>query len=153
MPELVGVHMTHIPYKSDALAVNDAIAGQVPIIFCNISSGMKFHETGQLRALGVTSSKRVPAFPNLPAIAESGLPTFDISAWFSMMAPASTPPDVVVKLNGVLNEILREPAVSDKIVAMGGVPAPGAPMLVTSLIQSEIPKWGALAKEANIRLD
>ena len=153
MNKLVGVHMTHIPYKSDALAVNDAIAGQVPIVFCNISSGMKFQETGQLRALGVTSAKRVPAFPNLPAIAESGLPTFDISAWFSMMAPAKTPLDVVAALNTVLNQILREQAVADRIVTMGGIPAPGTAAQVEELIRTEIPKWGTLAREANIRLD
>lgn len=150
---LTGVQMTHIPYKSDALAVNDAIGGQVPIIFSSVTTGMKFASSGRLRPLGVTSAKRVPAFPDIPAIAESGLPAFDISAWFSMMAPAGTPTPVITALNKALNTALRDPKVAGRIYAMGGLTAITSPVEVMTFVKSEIPKWGSLAKAAKISLD
>ncbi|MES2184542.1 MAG: tripartite tricarboxylate transporter substrate binding protein [Pseudomonadota bacterium] len=153
MNKLAGVHMTHVPYKSDGLAVNDCIAGQVPIVFCNVFTGMKFHQSGQLRALGVTSAKRAPAFPDIPTISEAGLPGFDISAWFCVMAPARTPAPILETLNKSLNQVLQDPGVSAKIIGMGGIPSPSTPRQVADLIRTETPKWGSLAKEANIHLD
>lgn len=153
MNTLLGVNMTHVPYKSDGLAVNDVIGNQVPIVFCNISTGMKFHQSGQLRALGVTSANRAPAFPDIPTISEGGVPGFDISAWFSLMAPAKTPDAIVAVLNDALNQALRDPGVSGKISAMGGIIQPTTARYVSDLIRTEIPKWGALAKAAKIQLD
>ena len=152
MNKLANVHMTHVPYKSDGLAVTDVIGGQVPIVFCNIATALKFRQSGQLKVLGLTSSKRIPVAPDLPTIAET-LPGFDISAWFCVMAPARTSAPIVSTLNNALNEILRERAVVEKISVMGGIASPSTPQQVTDLIKTEIPKWGALAKEANIHLD
>ncbi|MEO9230708.1 MAG: tripartite tricarboxylate transporter substrate binding protein [Devosia sp.] len=153
MNTMLGVHMVHVPYKSDALAVNDVIGGQVPIIFSSVTTGMTFAASGRLRPLGVTSAKRVPAFPDLPAIAESGLPGFDISAWFSLMAPAHTPASIIATLNKALNAALLDPKVAGRIYAMGGLVSVTGPDEVMKLVKTEIPKWGDLARASKISLD
>ena len=149
----LGVKMTSIPYKGDTPALTDCIGGVVPIVFCNMPSGIKFVRGGQLRALAVTSAKRSPAFPDIPAIAEFGLPNFDISAWFNVMAPAGTPPEIVARLNSAMNTALQHPQLRGSLTELGGFVNPMTPDEVSTFIKSEIVKWGRIAKAANIKID
>lgn len=150
--KLAGVDMTHVPYKGDSAAANDVVAGQVPVLFANISNAMKFHEAGKLRVLGVSTARRVPAFPAIPAIAES-LPGFDLSSWYCLMAPARTPAAVIARLNDALVKTMNDEAIAGRIVAMGNIPGASTPQQVRDLIASDTPKWGALTRQANIRLE
>jgi tripartite-type tricarboxylate transporter receptor subunit TctC len=153
MNRMTGVKMTHVPYRGDSESTTAAIGGHVPVVFCNIPSGMKFNQTGQLRALGVTSAVRVPTYKDVPTIAEQGLKGFDLSAWFVLMAPANTPQPIIRKLNDALNETLRDPSMEKEIVALGGFLSPMKPDELGSFVRSEIPKWSNIAIEANIQAD
>jgi tripartite-type tricarboxylate transporter receptor subunit TctC len=150
---LTGVRMNHIPYKGDGASMIDVIGGQVPIVFCSVLAGMRYIESGKIRALAVTSGKRVPAVPDLPSIAESGLPGYDLSAWYSVMAPAGTPREIVDKLNSALVKIIRDTDLKQKIESMGGIPVGSTPEEVTELIKADIPRWGKLVKESGARVD
>jgi tripartite-type tricarboxylate transporter receptor subunit TctC len=150
---LTGVRMNHVPYKGDGASMIDVIGGQVPIVFCSVLAGMRYMESGKIRALAVTSGKRVPAVPDLPSIAESGLPGYDLSAWYSIMAPAGTPREIVDKLNSVLVKIIRDTDLKQKIESMGGIPVGSTPEEVTELIKADIPRWGKLVKESGARVD
>jgi len=150
---LTGVRMNHIPYKGDGASMIDVIGGQVPIVFCSVLAGMRYIESGKIRALAVTSGKRVPAVPDLPSIAESGLPGYDLSAWYSIMAPAGTPREIVEKLNSALVRIIRDTDLKQKIESMGGIPVGSTPEEVTELIKADIPRWGKLVKESGARVD
>ncbi|MDO8944221.1 MAG: tripartite tricarboxylate transporter substrate binding protein [Desulfobacterales bacterium] len=151
MNYMAGTKMVHVPYKGDAASINDAIGGHVPVVFCNIPSGIGFHRSGQLRALGVTSSVRVPAYRDIPTIAEGGLPGFDLTSWFTLMAPAGTPEPVVRKLSEALAEALRDNAVRDRVTTLGGFVSPMKPDELGAFIRMEIPKWTKIARDANIR--
>lgn len=150
---MAGVRMTHIPYKGDAASLIDVIGGQVPIVFCSVLAGMRYLESGNLRALAVTSDKRVPAVSKIPSVAESGLPGYDLTAWYAVMAPAGTPRAIVDKLNAVLVKIIRTTDLKEKIESMGGIPVGGTPEEVTELIKADIPRWGKLVKESGAKVD
>ncbi|MCX7141834.1 MAG: tripartite tricarboxylate transporter substrate binding protein [Proteobacteria bacterium] len=150
---LAGVRMNHIPYKGDGASMIDVIGGQVPIVFCSVLAGMRYLESGRLRALAVTSSKRVPAVPDLPAMEETGLPGYDLAAWYSVMAPAGTPREIIEKLNSVLVKIIRNTDLKEKIESMGGIPVGSTPEEVTELIKAEIPRWGKLVRESGAKVD
>ncbi len=150
---MAGVRMTHIPYKGDAASLIDVIGGQVPIVFCSVLAGMRYLESGNLRALAVTSDKRVPAVSKIPSVAESGLPGYDLTAWYAVMAPAGTPRAVIDKLNAVLVKIIRTTDLKEKIESMGGIPVGSTPEEVTELIKADIPRWGKLVKESGARVD
>jgi tripartite-type tricarboxylate transporter receptor subunit TctC len=150
---LAGVRMNHIPYKGDGASMIDVIGGQVPIVFCSVLAGMRYLESGRLRALAVTSASRVPAVPDLPAIAESGLPGYDLTAWYAVMVPAGTPSEIVQKLNAVLVKIIRTTDLKEKIESMGGIPVGGTPEELTELIKADIPRWEKLVKESGAKVD
>jgi tripartite-type tricarboxylate transporter receptor subunit TctC len=153
MNHMAGTKMTHVPYRGDSASTTDAIGGHVPVVFCNIPSGMKFNQTGQLRTLGVTSAVRVPAYKDVPTIAEGGLKGFDLTAWFVLMTPAGTPEPIVRKLNDALNETLKDSAIQKQVAALGGFVSPMKPAELGSFIRSEIPKWSSIALEANIHAE
>lgn len=150
---LAGVRMTHIPYKGDGASMIDVVGGQVPIVFCSVLAGMRYMESGRIRALAVTSGKRVPAVPNIPTMAESGLDGYDLSAWYAVMAPAGTPREIINKLNSVLVKIIRTTDLKEKIESMGGIPVGSTPEEVTELIKADIPRWGKLVKDSGARVD
>jgi tripartite-type tricarboxylate transporter receptor subunit TctC len=142
--------MVHIPYKSSAPSLTDLIAGQIQVLFNNAISTVPFIKSGQARALAVTSLKRMQALPDLPTIDESGVKGYDNSSWSAVAAPAGTPRDIIMKLNGELNQILKLPDVQEKNAAVGADPVGGTPEQFGAYLISEIAKFARVVKEAKI---
>jgi tripartite-type tricarboxylate transporter receptor subunit TctC len=142
--------MVHIPYKSSAPSLTDLIAGQIQVLFNNAISTVPFIKSGQARALAVTSLKRMQALPDLPTIDESGVKGYDNSSWSAVAAPAGTPRDIIMKLNGELNQILKLPDVQEKNAAVGADPVGGTPEQFGAYLKSEIAKFARVVKEAKI---
>jgi len=141
-----GIDMLHVPYRGSAPAMTDLIGGQVQLSFDNMPSAWQHVQSGKLRALAVTTKDRSASAPDLPSMAESGFPDFDVSAWFGLVAPAGTPGDVIEKLNTALNQVLAMPAVRERFDAMGAVAAPTTPEQFGQYIQSEVDIWGKVVK-------
>ncbi len=141
----------HIPYKGNAQAMTDLIAGQIALSFPTIPSALPHVQTSKLRALGVTSARRVGALPNIPAIAEAGVPGYDGSAWYGVLAPAGTPAAIVTRLHGELMAALRTPELKDKLVAQGLEPASYTPEEFSALIVTELAKWAKVVAAAGVK--
>jgi tripartite-type tricarboxylate transporter receptor subunit TctC len=148
-----GVDMVHVPYKGAAPAVADLLAGQVQIMFDNLSSALPNVKSGRLRALAVTTAKRSPQVPDLPTIAEAGLPGFDVSTWFGIFAPAATPRPVVAKLNRELVATLGLPEVRERLAQLGAEPAPNTPEEFAAFVRAELAKYGKVVKASGARVD
>ena len=150
---LAGVKMTHIPYKGRAQAVPDLLGGRITMIFDNMPSALPLVKAGEVRAIAVTSATRSAAAPNIPTIAESGLPQFEATSWFALLGPAGMSRDVQLKINAETAKVLALPDVKDKLATLGLDPAPGSPEALASLIQAETVKWARVVKESGARAD
>ena len=151
LKRMAGIELTHVPYRGAAAgAVTDAIAGRVDAIFNTTGSLLQTVRTGQLRGLAVTTAQRFPTAPDLPTIAESGVPGFDVASWYSLWVPAKTPPDIVAKLNAAIVTALSEPAVLAKFTPLGVVVESSTPAALGALLRSEIDRWGPIIKAAGI---
>ena len=153
MKSMARVNITHIPYKGAGPALVDLLAGQVQIMFSNPAASAAHVRAGKLRALAATSDKRLPDFPELPTVAESGLPGYEASTWWGILAPRGTATPIVAQLNEVISNAINAGEVRTRIAALGAQPAGGPPQQLAALIRDEIPKWGRVIKEAGIRLD
>jgi tripartite-type tricarboxylate transporter receptor subunit TctC len=151
--QMTGVDIVHVPYRGSAPAVNDLIAGQVDLMFDNLPSSIGQVRGGNLRAIAVTSAKRSPALPDVPTVAESGLPGFEASSWFAIFAPAKTPPEIVQKLNAEVLKILADPEVQSRFAEIGGEIRPYKPDELRAFVQSEIEKWGKVVKASGAKID
>ncbi len=147
---MAGVDIKHVPYKGSAPAVTDLIGGQVDLMFEQIPGAMPFVQTGQLRALAMGSAQRVGAYPNIPTISESGLPGFDMVAWFGVLAPAQTPAEVIKRLNAEITQIMRTQEVKDKLVSIGAEPQASSTAEFANTIATEIPKWRTLIEKLGL---
>ena len=147
---MTNTQIGHVPYKGNAQAMTDLIAGQTAMSFPTIPSALPHVQTAKLRALGVTSAKRVSALPNIPAIAET-VTGYDGSAWYGVMAPAGTPAAIVTRLHGELMAALRTPELRDKLVAQGLEPASYTPEEFSALIVSELAKWAKVVAAAGVK--
>jgi tripartite-type tricarboxylate transporter receptor subunit TctC len=148
---MAGIELTHVPYRGAAAgAVTDAIAGRVDAIFNTAASLLQTIRTGQLRALAVTTAQRFPTAPDLPTIAESGVPGFDVSSWYSLWMPAKTPPEIIAAVNAATVTALSEPAVLAKFEPLGVMVQSSTPEQLGALLRSEIDKWGPVIKDAGI---
>ncbi|MET0203319.1 MAG: tripartite tricarboxylate transporter substrate binding protein [Casimicrobiaceae bacterium] len=150
---MTGVQMTHIPYKGSAPALTDLVGGQVQLMFDNLPSSLAFIKAGKLRALAVTSAQRSPALPDVPTVAESGVPGFEASSWFGLLAPAGTPRDIVTKINADTQKWLASPDAKDKLAAQGAVAAGGSPEDFAKHIQAETAKWARVVKESGAKVE
>jgi tripartite-type tricarboxylate transporter receptor subunit TctC len=151
--QMTGIDMQHVPYKGSAPAVADLIGGQTAIMFDNMPSVMPHVKAGKLRALAVTTARRSPALPDVPTIAESGVPGYDTSSWFGLLAPAGTPADVVARLNAAIAKALADPDVKTKLAEQGAEPHPEKPEQFAAFIASETAKWGKVVKESGASVD
>ncbi len=142
--------MVHIPYKSSAPSLTDLIAGQIQVLFNNAISTVPFIKSGQVRALAVTSLKRMPALSDLPSINETGVKGYDNSSWSAVAAPAGTPREIVAKLNTELNAILKLPDIQEKNASFGAEPVGGTPEQYGEYLKLEIAKFARVIKEAKI---
>jgi tripartite-type tricarboxylate transporter receptor subunit TctC len=148
-----GVKITAVPYKGTGPALIDAIAGQVHMLFGNVLSTMGYVKARKLRVLGVSTTKRSAALPEVPTIAESGLPQYEDSTWFGVLAPAGTPPAIVGRLNAELVRISRSPDVVERLAPDGGEPVGNTPEQFSRQIATDIARWRKVVKEAGIRLE
>ena len=148
---VAGIKMAHIAYRGEAPAINDLLGGQIPLMFANLSAVIGNVRAGQLRALAVTSAQRAPAAPEIPTVAESGLPGFETSTWFALVAPAGTPPDVLARLNAEVKRALAQGDVKQRFAALGMTAEDSTPEGLDAYIKSEIAKWTKVIKDADIK--
>lgn len=146
-----GIALTHVPYKNSALP--DVVGGNVTMFFANPATSLPLVRDGKLRALAVSSLRRLSIAPELPTLAESGFRGFEAVAWFGLLAPAGTPPAVLKRLQAETARALAQPAMRDKLAAMGAEPVGSTPEEFVRLIASETPKWAQLMKAAGIKAD
>ncbi|WP_342130004.1 Bug family tripartite tricarboxylate transporter substrate binding protein [Hydrogenophaga sp. OTU3427] len=143
--------IVHVPYRGAAPAITDLVAGQTQLIFTGAPALTPFVKSGQLRALAVSSSKRLEALPDVPTVAESGYPGFEADQWYGVLAPAGTPPDIVRKLNSHINQALATPELRQRLQSEGAVAMPATPEAFGSLIARELDRWRPVVKAGNIR--
>jgi tripartite-type tricarboxylate transporter receptor subunit TctC len=147
---MAGIEMTHVPYRGAGPAMVDLIPGRLSLMFNTSGASMPHVQAGRLRALAVTSGKRFSAVPELPTIAESGVPGFDVSSWYALFAPAKTPPAIVRKMNADAVAVLREPQVRQRIEALGLEVAASTPEELGAFLREEMTKWEPVIKAAGI---
>ncbi|ESJ18029.1 MULTISPECIES: tripartite tricarboxylate transporter substrate binding protein [Cupriavidus] len=145
---VAGVKITHVPYKGRAMAIPDLLGGHITMMFDNLPSALPVIKEGKLRALGVTSLKRSASAPDIPTLAEQGLNGFQADSWFAIFVPATTPKDVVAKLNTELNRIFTLPDVQAKLKTLGLDPVLGTPEALASFQKAEIAKWAKVVKDS-----
>jgi len=146
-----GIDIVHVPYKGGGPAMADLVGGQVMFSFASMASAVPFVKSGRLRAIAVGGGERSPLFPDVPTVAESGLPGFASEDWQGILAPAKTPPEVVMKLNGEIARVLALPEVKAKLTAAGFDPKPSTPEWFGQFIQAETQKWAKLLKGIGIK--
>jgi tripartite-type tricarboxylate transporter receptor subunit TctC len=147
------VDMVHVPYKGGAPAMQDLLGGQIQLMFDNLANSMQQVRAGKLKALAVTTAKRSPLVPDLPTLAEAGLPGFDIYTWWGFMAPAGTPKEIIAKWNAEVTRILNTPEMQAFFAQQGAEPSPTTPEQFTALIQGEIPKYAKIIKASGAKVD
>ena len=150
---MAGVNVVHIPYKGSAPALTDLLGGQVTLMFDNMPTSLPHIKAGKLRALAVSTLKRSPVLPQLPTVAESGLPGFEVSVWFAVLAPSGTPRDIVQRLNAVLVKALQAPDVKQRLADQGADPVGNTPEQFAAVIQRDLVKWAKVVKDSGVRLD
>ena len=146
--KMAGVEIVPVPFKGNSPAYPDLIAGRVQIMFDALSSGLPQVRGGQLKGIAVTSAQRSQAAPDIPTVAESGLPGFEADAWYGVLAPAKTPPAVVDRLNAAIRKAVAMPAVQEKLKGQGYTILVDSPAEFTAYIKSETVKWGKVVKES-----
>ena len=149
--QLANVKMVHLPYKGGGPAMIDLVAGQVSLSFASMPSSLPFAKSGKLRAVAVGGAKRSPAAPEIPTVAENGLPGFDVTDWQGLLAPAKTPATVIDRLNRETIRILNEREVKDRLAAAGLQVATNTPAQFADFIRAEIDKWGKVIRAAGIK--
>jgi tripartite-type tricarboxylate transporter receptor subunit TctC len=150
---MTGIEMRHVPYRGAGPAMQDVVAGRIDVIFDNLTGGLPQVQGGSARGLAVTTARRSAAAPDIPTLAESGVPGFDVSAWFAFYLPARTPPDIVRKASADIDAALKHPPVRQRLEALGGDIVGGPPEKLSAFLKSEIDKWGPLIREANIKVN
>jgi len=150
---MAGTKMVHVPYKGSAPALSDLMTGQVGIMFDTTLSAMPFVRAGKLKALGVTSSQRTPAAPDVPTIAESGLPGYEVFAWNGVFVPAGTPKPIVAQLNEEIRKAMQLPQVRDKFSAQGFAASWNTPDQFGVFVRTEVDKWARTVKASGATLD
>ena len=150
---MTAIKMTHVPYRGAAPAYTDVISGQTPVFFDNLSSALGQIKGGSVRALAVTGTERSPQLPDVPTVAESGVPDYQYYVWFGLWAPNKTPPPIVAKLYAEVQKALADPMVKDRIAADGGVPMHMALADIEPFVKAEIAKWADVIKRAGVTVE
>jgi len=148
-----GTKMQHIPYKGSGPAITDLIGGQVNLMFDSLPSSMPHIKSGRIIAIAVTTKKRSSALPNVPTVAESGVPGFDVSTWYGVWAPAATPPAIVRRVSTEIAAVVRTPEVSARLAELGAEPVGSTPEEFTAYNRSEAAKWAKIVKDSGAKVD
>jgi tripartite-type tricarboxylate transporter receptor subunit TctC len=150
---MAGINIVHGPYRGLGPALTDLVAGRIQLIFSDMAGLLPFVQSGQLRALGVTSARRSADLPDLPTLAESGVPGYDATSWYGILGPAGLPPAIVARLNAELKKIVLSPAMTEKFKTLGIEAVTGTPQEFATYIRSEMEKWRAVVRAADIKVD
>lgn len=150
---MAGIDVAHVPYKGTGPAITDLVGGQVHAMITGVVALMPHIKANRLRGLGVTSAKRVDALPDLPTVAESGVPGFDVSSWFGVFLPAGTPRAIVAKMNQEIRRMLENPEVRKRLTNQGADPASSSPEEFAAYISSEMRRWGDVVRKTGARAD
>ena len=147
---MTGIQMVHVPYKGVGIALGDLVGGQIDLMFPAIPSGLRYHQTGRLRGLGVSSPRRHPSAPDLPTIAET-IPKFESRSWIGVLVPAGTPRDIVNRINGVLVKVVNTPEVKQALIARGADPETNTPEEFAQYIRQEVARAARVVKAAGVK--
>lgn len=153
LKSMAGINMLHIPYKGGGPALVDVLAGQVQVLFATYAASKGHIQSGRIRALAASTAKRPLALPDLPTLAEAGVPGYDSGVWYGILAPAGTPREIVAKLNGEIIRVLNHPEFRNMLVSGAIDPIGSAPEELGRFIRSEIVKWAKVVKDAKVRVD
>lgn len=150
---MTGTQIVHVPYKGSPQGISDLIGGQVQLMFDNLTSISPHVRSGKVRGIGVSSAKRSPIFPDIPTIAEAGVPGYETNAWGGLVVPVGTPKSIVTKLNSEVNKALRSTALKDRYAAIEADPVGGTPEEFTAFARKETAKWADVVKKSGAKLD
>jgi tripartite-type tricarboxylate transporter receptor subunit TctC len=148
-----GIDLVHVPYRGSAPALNDLLAGNVPLMMDSIVTGLPHVRSGALRALAVSTGRRSPLAPEIPTVAESGLPGFEASLWYGVVAPAKTPPEAVATLGKAIADALALPEIRERVLALGAQPAdPAGPAAFAKFLKDETEKWPDVVRSSGAKV-
>jgi tripartite-type tricarboxylate transporter receptor subunit TctC len=150
---MAGIKLTHVPYKGTQQSIPDLISGQISLLFDNVMTGKPHIEQKRLKGIAISSRQRSSLLPDIPTVAESGLPGFDSWNWFGIYGPAGTPEAVVARVNAEMNRILAEPAVRERLQGLGFEVAGGTPADFTAVMRSESERWSKVIREAHVKAE
>ena len=150
---MTGTKIVHVPYKGQGMALIDVVAGQVSLMMANVISALPHVRSARLRALGVTGSKRTTVAPDIPTIAEAGVPGYEVLQWYGVLAPAATPREIIGRLHGVIAHAVQDPKIRERIVADAGEPVGNTPDEFSAILRADYKKWGDVIHKAGIRVD
>lgn len=148
--QMAGIEAVHVPYKTSAQAITDLIGGQLHFLITDAGLGIAQAQGGKLKALGITSPRRVPSAPDLPTLAEAGLPGYEFTAWLALFVPAKTPQPVVQRLSDLVNVVVRSPGMLEYLAKIHALPFPGDPESLRRLAERDTERWGKMIKAAGI---
>ena len=150
---MAGIKLTHVPYKGTQQSIGDIASGQVAMLFDNVLTAKPHVDSGRLKGIAISSAKRSELVPDIPTVAESGLPGFESSNWFGIFAPANTPRAVVERVNAEMNRIVKDPAIRERFHTLGFETTGGTPQALASIMQSEAQKWSKVIHDANVKAE
>ena len=150
---LSGVRVINVAYRGAAAATTDVLAGQVPMMFDNIFTTLPLARSGKFRALAVSTAQRSAIAPEIPTVAEAGVPGYDANAWFGLFAPAAVPKDIITRLNAEVVKGLQTADMRERLRALGATPGSGTPEQFAAFFRNEVAKWAKVVKSAGVRAD
>ena len=148
-----GIDLVHVPYRGSAPALNDVVAGNVPLMMDSIVTGLPHVRSGALKGLAVSTAKRTPLAPDIPTVAESGIPGFEAFLWYGVVAPRETPPDIVDRLGAEILAVLKLPEIRERLIALGSEPGDKGPAAFAAFIKSESDKWGEIVRTSGAKAE
>jgi tripartite-type tricarboxylate transporter receptor subunit TctC len=153
LAQRAGMNLTHVPYKGGGQAVTDVVGGQIPLIFTVLPTVSAFIKDGRLNAIAVASAKRSAVLPDIPTMAESGLPGFEVNSWYGLFAPAKTPKPIIDRLQAEVAAVLAQPDIRERYINAGLEPVGNKPAEFAEQVRADIQRWQKVVKDADIRID
>lgn len=150
---VAGVKLVHVPYKGVNLAMNDVLSGQIQFVVIGVPAAAPHIKAGRLRALALVAPRRAPALPDVPTVAEAGLPKFEVTTWYGILAPAGTPRPIITRLNAEIVRIMHAPEMTQRLAGMATDPVTSTPEEFAAYIKSEIAKWAEVIRQAGLKAD
>ncbi len=153
LKSMTRIDLLHVPYRGSGLAFTDVMSGQVPVMVATVSLALPHVRAGRVRALAASSARRIAAMPELPTIAESGVPGYDFSTWYGLLAPAGTPRTIITRLNDETGKILDEPETRERFAGDGIEPMKSSPAEFAAFLARDVERWAKVVKATGLRAD